>query len=681
MPCSAVHEQRQRSTQPHASRDLSAGSSNQPIWPDRDSAKRAHPPEPPAVHPPARLEYVLHKGPAMHLSRLLPKLLALMLLSACIDLPEVEPNDPGGDVGIGTGGENPELAVRLVLPGDPTHVRGSVSIQVEVETDWPSPEKVELFAGEVLLAELHAPYSYEWDTTNFPEGTYSLIARAVQGELSATSQARQLTIDRTAPQVVSRTPAPEATLVPSGESIRIEFSEGMSAGTLSDGTVLLHINGSSIPKSLSLSEDGKVLTITPSSAITLPATAAVTLASGITDWAGNELEAAPLSWKWHVPTWLPVGASSGIPASSNASQPVLRLHPEAGPALAVLEASGPEDYGPGVYRWTGSTWKRLGGFLGVNVRDPYDQEYTRFYRPDLQIDASGTVVITWNEDGSSGNFTYLRRWTDDRWMEIPSPDAGRNETPSLQLISADNPWIATTVDDPQRSGFSVQVRWWNGQSWQDFGEALHALTTPSRIFEVSTALDRDGLPVIAWTEFEIADGNYKNGQIQVRRWTPAGWAALGGALRVNTSTPEPRQLMLQLTRNGAPVLAWSEPNTSVTKVKAADIHVWRWENGQWQPLGDYLSATTGETPATNPSMVLTESGDPVIAWRESDGSDNRVHVRRWTGDAWQTIEGAEGAIEASAGAGSPSLQLDESGRPWVAWTQSRGGLYVYRLNR
>jgi hypothetical protein len=634
----------------------------------------------------------------MHLPRLLPKLLTLLFLSACLDLPEIDvapDTSSSGDAGqhdAGTtdqtdsrpdggtgadGGEQQEPVVRLVLAGNPSHAHGSVTIQVEISE--PQPDRVELFAGEVLIAELSAPYSYSWDTTAIAEGTYSLVARLVKGDITATSGERQLTIDRTAPRVLSRTPAPDEPLVPSGETIRIEFSEGLRPDTLTDGSVILHVNGTHIAKTLALSADGKHLTVVPASPIVLASTASVTLANGIKDWAGNELEATPLSWKWQVPAWLPVGPTTGLPIPG-AFSPVLRLHPRTGPVLAALATSGPEDYGPAVCRWTGNSWEQLGGFLGVSRYDPENQDYFRFHGPDLQVDDDGTLVVAWSELNSSSQLTYLRRWDTSRWMEIPSVGAGSTAT-SLQLTSADNPWTATIISDAQRAGLSVQVRWWNGQAWQDFGAALHASTTSSWIYEVSLALDGAGLPVVAWNEAEQVNGSYTNRRIHVRRWTHAGWAALGGALSIKASGSEASRPVLRLSKTGVPVLAWSEPNTDLTKTKAADIHVLRWEEGQWRQLGDSLSTTAGETPAWKPSLVIDDNGAPFIAWVESDGTANKVHLRRWSGTEWQTLEGTESVIEASTRGGDPSLQLDAAGNPWVAWVTDKYVAHVYRFNR
>lgn len=645
----------------------------------------------------------------MHLPRLLPQFLALFLFSACIDIPEIDTaeasssEDAGDDAGssdttpdagddAGTteqpdprtdagsdadGGFQPELTVRLVLPGNPTHARGDVSIQVE--TSETQPDKVELFAGEVLVAELHAPYSYLWDTTSFAEGTYSLVARVSKGDRTAMSEGWLLAIDRTAPGVVSRAPEPEAPLVPSGEPIRVEFSEALRPDTLNDDSVILHIDGANASRSLALSADGKLLTLTPTAAIALPSTVSVTLTSGIKDRAGNGLEATPISWKWQVPAWLPVGSVANCPAA-DLTGAVLSIHPRTGPVLAALAVNGPEDYGPAVCRWTGSSWVQLGGFLGVNRNDAESQDYFQFLGPALQVDENGALIVAWSESSGSSQLTYLRRWSTDRWTEIP-PAAAGGTPPALQLTSADNPWTVTTVRDTQRDGLSVQVRWWNGQMWQDFGEALHASTTSSWIYEVSFALDGAGLPVVAWTEAEKVNTSYVNRRIHVRRWTTAGWAALGGPLSVNSSSSEASGPVLRISKTGVPVLAWSEPNTPLTKTKAADIHVRSWENGQWRQLGSYLSASSGETPAWRPSLVLSDKGEPFIAWNESDGTANKVHVRQWTGAEWQTIEATASAIDASARAGEVSLQLDAAGNPWVAWVTDQHVAHVYRFNR
>ena len=86
---------------------------------------------------------------------------------------------------------------------------------------------------------------------------------------------------------------------------------------------------------------------------------------------------------------------------------------------------------------------------------------------------------------------------------------------------------------------------------------------------------------------------------------------------------------------------------------------------RWQPLGEAVNLDTRSDTAA-PALVVDRAGQPLAAWVEN----GRVAVRRWDGNAWQTL----GAGPGGAGAqGRPALALDEDDAPVVAWTEARPG--------
>jgi hypothetical protein len=95
-------------------------------------------------------------------------------------------------------------------PADGAQVLGTVTLEVEA-TDNVGVAKVEFFAGSTKLGEdTSAPYTFNWNTTGYPDGLVTLKARAVDTAGNATEATLQVTVanqDRQAPTVVWRQPA------------------------------------------------------------------------------------------------------------------------------------------------------------------------------------------------------------------------------------------------------------------------------------------------------------------------------------------------------------------------------------------------------------------------------------------------------------------------------------------
>jgi hypothetical protein len=86
---------------------------------------------------------------------------------------------------------------------------------------------------------------------------------------------------------------------------------------------------------------------------------------------------------------------------------------------------------------------------------------------------------------------------------------------------------------------------------------------------------------------------------------------------------------------------------------------------------------------------LTPTGEPVVAWSESDGTTESIHVRHWKNGSWQTVGGVLRVNGVNERASTPSLQVDSAGVPVVAWEERvqrssndwAQDVHVHRLNR
>ncbi len=72
--------------------------------------------------------------------------------------------------------------------------------------------------------------------------------------------------------------------------------------------------------------------------------------------------------------------------------------------------------------------------------------------------------------------------------------------------------------------------------------------------------------------------------------------------------------------------------------------------------------------AVRPSLVLERSGTPVVAWIESLNGVYQAFVKRWNGKAWQTL-GASLNRDAKFNVFNVSIAISRDDIPFVSWTE------------
>jgi hypothetical protein len=129
----------------------------------------------------------------------------------------------------------------------------------------------------------------------------------------------------------------------------------------------------------------------------------------------------------------------------------------------------------------------------------------------------------------------------------------------------------------------------------------------------------------------FSEYNGFNDTIRVKKWTGTSWTNLGSALSTASSAYTPS---LALDSSGNPVVAWHESDGSVV-----NIYVQRFDGTNWVPVGTggLSGSSAASSNALNPSLALDSSGNPVVAWHEYDGSNSNIYVRRFAGTYWANV--------------------------------------------
>jgi len=326
-----------------------------------------------------------------------------------------------------------------------------------------------------------------------------------------------------------------------------------------------------------------------------------------------------------------------------------------------------------------SSWTELGGSGSGGGIDPTSENATF---PSLAVDSTGHASVAWEELKGSVKSIQLRRWDGSAWVGVGGSDTlygmsegASNEQPSLVLDSAGRPVVSWTHTQ------ALYVRHWDGSAWVGYGNSDNNTGISSvSAFLSKVRLDASDRPTVVWqfTPPTIGDRPPSLTQVYLKSWNGNSWQELGGSasgggLSNAASFSEAPDVAIDAAGN--PVVAWSHCDVPGQGVF---IYVKRWTGSSWTELGGSASGNgiSGQGAlGSSPSIAIDSSGNPVVAWHEYGLSGNgygEIYLRRWNGSFWEQLGGSAtgGGISASgstSGARYPSLKLGPSDRPVVAW--------------
>lgn len=360
------------------------------------------------------------------------------------------------------------------------------------------------------------------------------------------------------------------------------------------------------------------------------------------------------------------------------------------PSLAIDSADRPVvawSDGPGriyVARFDGEAWRPVGA-SGTSGAGIYDVQGNWSSRPSLALDGAGRPIIAWNAGPYWYDEIYVAQYEDGLWQPVGptrsatgsiSRDAEPSIGPALAIDASGRPlvvWQDSMLDDGR-----IHVSRFDGNAWRDLGALDSSINDVFYDEDIAAlAVDATGSPVVAWLRRSSAGAD-----IHVARHDGSTWQAVGmsdGSPGGISNTGGASKPSLALDAAGNPVVAWEDASSG-----NEEIYVARFDGRSWLPVG--VSGASGggisNTPegSTLPSLALDASGNPTVAWQEHVEGGSEIYVMSFDGSAWQPVGASGGGASDNAGYSMrPSLALDRSGRAVVAWADasSEGNVEIY----
>ena len=548
-------------------------------------------------------------------------ILVLSLLSACQNSTKTPTPDP-----------TPDANLTLSLsPAGPILTNSPLNFSVTVTGG--SADTLELQANDDVLGRFGSTNTFLWNA-NEADGSYIFKAVASAGSKTFSSNEVLVTLDRTAPSIVSRSPEAGASGVAADAVVEIVFSEVLVASSLTTTSLSVTAkSAASISASPSLSADGKTLSVSLSG-VTAPETLTLSL-EGLSDAAGNTLSD---SWSWSVPA-APVSLESFKQLGDLTE--LLGSARELGekPLAMVADASGNlvmafiSDAKIQVLSWSGSSWTGLAGL-------PVDAAPDSL--PTVALLSDGRPVVAWRNGTDNPATTtiiepsgiHVQRWNGTGWDDLGQVNTALEASaPSLAISADDKIYVAYHESDGINP--NVLVAQYEGSSWQPVADILDT-TAAAIAINPALSVDSNGVPSVAWWEAE-ADGS---SSAYVKQLNGSSWQALGTALNVGTKV---RANMLSLASgpDNLPVVAWHETNSAAADPLDVDhIYAKKWDGSSWQALGGAIDRADADG-AQYPALAIDSANTINLVWFEglktSSFENNSIILAQWREDNWLEI--------------------------------------------
>ena len=359
-------------------------------------------------------------------------------------------------------------------------------------------------------------------------------------------------------------------------------------------------------------------------------------------------------------------------SSVKATEPVLFVDPHGPLYLAWVETRGEGQ----VLMFTrstdeGKTWeadRRLD--LGV-------PEGTQATGPQLAADGKGHLLLVWRSRVKGEGKAILLTTSPDfgkSWSEPKPLNTSDGYQPQLGLDDKGQAFIVWYEHERglsmrQVKGTSIRFTTSTdfGKSWSD-PVALNDGSGMATMPQLATA--GSGRPVVAWQEA-------KAGQTPLFVATSADRGKTWQTAKLDRPGSVTGVPALAADQKGHIVISWTEIIELPDLFTAVSSDFGK----SWSKEVRPRTTPPGETPAMNPQLALSSTGQAALVWedRRAGASDIYLAVSSDFGKSWSKEVRLDPGEPGATPSRSPRLVLDPTGRITVVWEEETGG--ASRLDR
>jgi hypothetical protein len=179
----------------------------------------------------------------------------------------------------------------------------------------------------------------------------------------------------------------------------------------------------------------------------------------------------------------------------------------------------------------------------------------------------------------------------------------------------------------------------------------------------SVALDKNGNAILSWEQSDGAKVRLYKSIYRNSIWTsPASLASAINPLEDVTGSTS------AISSKGDMVITWTQTNVT------SEIYKSEYRGGSWRhpsSAADFISV--GGQSAQNPKLAIDNSGNTIIVWQQSDGTNSQIYKSEYRNGLWSHPIGlADNISPDGQNATDPQVAMNNYGNAMIVWSQSDG---------
>ena len=506
--------------------------------------------------------------------------------------------------------------------------------------------------------------------------------------------------DTTAPSVIATTPLADAIDVNVDSVVTATFNENILAMSVSNDSMKLEDLNGAIDGEVTFDSSANLATFTPSEPLKLLQEHKATVSAGITDLAGNPLN-ADYEWYFHIRdgAW---GNNAIIPTAPVQFGGRLKIAVSADGSAMVIWTDRPL-VGEFVGLWAnhympGQGWSEpvpiktetvggaeapsistdsAGNFVAVWLQEG-DVWSNRFQTDtgwataveielvdasardlDLAMNSNGEAIAVWVQNDGGGESVWANQFSFGAGWSNPIPIEMQAATANDPKVAIDDSYEAVVIwENITMSSSTLHSNRYLSGSWQQ-PQTIPLNGANPLVAITSVALDDAGNCIAVWTQF---DGNTEPGAnnfVFASESSPLGdWSAPTLLQNINGNSSS---LKVVADSFGNAVVVWTQLQSD------SESHIWsnRYEltNGWGQPI----QIESGTKFASRSNLALDSSGNALALWQYQDGESRVIQANRFrAGVGWQDSEDLFQNMNDDT-LFSPQIGIDKFGRGIGVW--------------
>lgn len=237
------------------------------------------------------------------------------------------------------------------------------------------------------------------------------------------------------------------------------------------------------------------------------------------------------------------------------------------------------------------------------------------FGPSLAMDADGNITVIWQQDNAAHKDIYASRYDVDSGL------------------------------------------WSSAQPLNDQN---------SNTFDPALTVAPDGSLIAVWCQFETAHVS-----VYASRFDPVihQWQS---AILIGNDSGDAQRPRLVVDKGGNVTVLWQVYDTSSFSYS---IYANRWESANLDWIGVQSIETSTES-ASNPSLVVDDTGNLLVLWQQRIGSNSLVYATRYdVVNGWHVTAQAINNVLTTATLIHPQIALDSAGNAIAIWSNYDGTHY------